>query len=283
MNWWQALILGVVEGVTEYLPISSTGHLLLTQRLLHISDDDASKAFIICIQGGAIVAVLGIFRHRMWQALRGTADLLRGKADSNPGSRLVINLIVAFLPAAILGSLFDEQIEDYLMGMWPIAIAWFIGGIAILAIDYWMLGDPSSEAGKGKPVDQMSWVTALGIGILQTIAMCPGTSRSLITILGGLLLGLSLAAAVEFSFLLGVITLLAATVFKLVKSGDALFQQYDAGAMLIGAVAAWISAVIAVRWMLSFLKSHRLSVFGYYRLALAAVVACGLYLGWISA
>ena len=282
MNWWQAVILGIVEGVTEYLPVSSTGHLLLTQRLLKIPESEAANAFAICIQGGAIIAVLGIFRKRVGQFFAGLLGLIGLRAPNENGVRLLRNLAVAFLPAMVLGVLLDDIIEEHLMGLWPIVIAWFIGGVAILVVDKWSSSDAPTQSRAKISIDEMNWPMALGIGLLQTVAMCPGTSRSLVTILGGLLVGLSLVAAVEFSFLLGVITLLAATVFKAVKSGDALLGQYDWLTLLMGSLAACLSALIAVRWMLGFLTRHRMSIFGYYRIALAVVVCCCLYFGWIS-
>ncbi len=282
MNWWQAVVLGIVEGVTEYLPVSSTGHLLLTQRLLKIPESEAANAFAICIQGGAIIAVLGIFRKRVGQFFAGLLGLIGWRASNENGVRLLRNLAVAFIPAMVLGMLFDDLIEEHLMGLWPIVIAWFIGGVAILVVDKWSRAGAATQTRTKLSIDEMHWPMALGIGLLQTVAMCPGTSRSLVTILGGLLVGLSLAAAVEFSFLLGVITLLAATAFKAVKSGDSLFGQYDGMTLVIGCLAAWISALIAIRWMLGFLTKHPMSIFGYYRIALAAVVCCCLYFGWIS-
>lgn len=282
MDWWQAIVLGIVEGVTEYLPVSSTGHLLLTQRMLGIPEGEAANAFAICIQAGAIVAVLGIFRKRVAQALRGLAGLFGAKSSEAAGLRLLRNLLIAFLPAMVLGFLLDDYIDAHLMGLRPIVIAWFAGGLAILIVDRWTNAYEPDPSPARKSIDEMTWPVALGIGLMQTVAMCPGTSRSLATILAGILLGLSLGAAVEFSFLLGVITLLAATGFKAVKSGPALLQQYDPATLLLGGVAAWISAVLAVRWMLAFLTRHRMSVFGYYRIALAAVVAASLYFGWLS-
>jgi undecaprenyl-diphosphatase len=181
-----------------------------------------------------------------------------------------------------LGYWLDDFIEAHLLGLWPITIAWLVGGFAILVVDRWVVDPAADLRGEKRTLEQMSWQTALGIGLVQTIAMCPGTSRSLATIVGGLLFGLSLGAAVEFSFLLGVITLLAATVFKAVQSGDSLAREYDWWTLLIGGVAAWLSAVLAVRWMLRFLTKHRLAVFGYYRIVLAVLVGLGLYFGWIN-
>ena len=163
-----------------------------------------------------------------------------------------------------------------------VTVAWFAGGLAILIVDRWTTAFRGDQPRTFKQLEDMNWQIALGIGLLQTVAMCPGTSRSLATILGGMLFGLSLGSAVEFSFLLGVITLLAATGYKAVKSGDALIENYDVLTMAVGGLAACISAFVAVRWMLAFLNRHRMSVFGYYRIVLAIAVGFCLYNGWIS-
>ena len=270
MHWWESIILGIVEGLTEYLPVSSTGHLILTQRLLGIPETEAANAFAVCIQAGAIVAVLGLYHRRvseMTQALLHRIGVGEGNED---GFRLFVNIVVAFLPAAVLGKLFDEKIEKELFGIWPIVCAWFVGGIAILVVE-WRRRDTESKTGRS--LEQLRWQAALAIGFIQCIAMWPGTSRSLVTILGGVLIGLSLSAAVEFSFLLGVVTLLAATLYKSIKAGPIMMQEYGLVPMLIGSVAAWLSAVVAVKWMVGYLKSKGMSIFGYYRIALAIVVA----------
>jgi undecaprenyl-diphosphatase len=282
MNAWQAIVLGVVEGVTEFLPVSSTGHLLLAQRILGIAESTAANAFAICIQGGAIIAVIGIFRRRVWQMWLGAVGVL-GLGPLEPrGAGLLKNLTVAFLPAMILGALFDDIIERNLMGLWPVVAAWFVGGVAILAVDFWTERSRGGSASVSRDLDDLTWPMALAIGLAQVIAMCPGTSRSLATILAGLLLGMSLGAAVEFSFLLGVLTLLAATCFKAVKGGAAMLEAYTLETLALGGVAAALSAFVAVRWMLSFLRHRRMAVFGYYRMALAIAVGFCLYAGWVS-
>lgn len=267
MNWWQALILGVVEGLTEYLPVSSTGHLLVTQRLLGIPESEAANAYAIVIQAGAIVAVLALYRERVQDALLG----LVGKSET--GSRLARSLIVAFLPAAVLGVLFDEKIEGYLFGPWPVVIAWAVGGVLILAIAKRIHGRPGAD------LDLLTWKAALLIGTIQCFAMWPGVSRSLSTILGGLVAGLALGAAVEFSFLLGLLTLGAATAYKLLDSGSVLLAEYGVLQLLIGFGAAWVSAILAVRWMVGWLTKHGMTVFGWWRLLAAAAVSILLTTG----
>jgi undecaprenyl-diphosphatase len=281
MNWWQAIVLGVVEGVTEFLPVSSTGHLLLFQRLLGIPADQASKAVAICIQAGAIIAVLGIFRHRLGQMVRGLTGSLRLSASRPEETALVRNLLIAFLPALVLGFAFSDWIDEHLLRLWPVTIAWIVGGLAILLVERWRIRSRDRSAG-GRAVDQMTWHIALGIGLMQTIAICPGTSRSLVTILGGLLLGMSLSAAVEFSFLLGVITLLAATIFRAATSGPAMLQAYPTGTLIVAGLAACVSAFIAVRWMIAYLNRRPMTIFAYYRIVLGLVVACCLSAGWLS-
>ena len=163
-----------------------------------------------------------------------------------------------------MGLLLDDWIERVLFGLSYTVFAWFVGGVAILAVT-WFRGRQGGHGQEGTPVESLTWQAALIIGLIQCIAMWPGTSRSLVTIVGGLLVGMTLAAAVEFSFLLGVVTLLAATVYKMKDAGPVMLETYGLGEMLLGSVAAWISAIIAVKWMVMFLKRHGLAMFGVYR------------------
>jgi undecaprenyl-diphosphatase len=271
---FQALILGLVEGLTEYLPVSSTGHLLLAQRLMGIDSSTASDAFAICIQAGAILAVLGIYRQRVAQMVMGAV----GRNEA--GQRLLINLLSAFVPAAVLGLLLEKPIKKYLFGgdewgLWPVVAAWFAGGMAILVVSLARRRRGTSPT-TGFDLEQLTIRMALIVGFAQCIAMWPGVSRSLITIVGGVLVGLSLPAAVELSFLLGVITLTAATAYDALKHGPEMLATYGATPLLIGFGAAWLSAVLAVKWMVGYLKSHGMEIFGWYRVALAFVVAAWL-------
>ena len=291
MHPWQALILGVIEGITEYLPVSSTGHLLVAQHLMGIgtataTEKAAADTFAICIQGGAILAVLGIYMKRVLQMLRGVLG------QDREGLKLAMMLLTGFLPAAVIGLIFNDKIEEKLFGMWPVIIAWVVGGVMILATAWWRKRNPA--AGNGKELFEMTWKMALLIGLLQCVAMWPGTSRSLMTIVGGLIVGLSVRAAVEYSFLLGVLTLTAATAKKAVWKVEGLDASYDVwfggtklmwdtyGALplAIGIIAAAISAAIAVKWLVSYLQSHGLSVFGWYRIALGLVIG-GLLIGGV--
>ncbi|MEM6459951.1 MAG: undecaprenyl-diphosphate phosphatase [Planctomycetota bacterium] len=301
MTWWQALILGVVEGLTEYLPVSSTGHLLVTQELLGIGTGSpearaAANAYAICIQAGAILAVLGLYWRRVRQASVGWLGKVGVGPGDDEGFRIGLVIVAAFMPAAVVGLLLDDWIEAKLFGMWPIVTAWFVGGVAILATA-WYRKRRVAGGGAGADLSDMTLRMALLIGFIQCLAMWPGTSRSLVTIVGGVLVGLSLAAAVEFSFLLGVVTLCAATVYKavldtttVVVDGQTvevllvrvMLDEYGWVNMLIGSAAAWASAVAAVTWMVAYLKKHGMEVFGYYRIAIALVVAVLLLTGVVA-
>ena len=274
MDNFQAFILGLVEGITEYLPVSSTGHLLLAQRLLGIPSSTASDAFAISIQGGAILAVLGLYRARVASMVRG----LLGRDET--GKRLALNLIAAFVPAAVLGLLLEKIIKKYLFageawGLWPVVAAWFVGGIAILAVSWWRKRkDDSPRAGLS--LEQLTLRMAVIVGVAQCLAMWPGVSRSLITIVGGVLVGLSLPAAVELSFLLGVVTLSAATAKDAWDNGTEMLAAYGPVPLAIGFFAAWVSAVLAVRWMVGYLNRHGMEIFGWYRVLLAIAVTAWL-------
>ena len=286
MEWWHAVILGLVEGITEYLPVSSTGHLILTTELLGIGGSEDQKsaidAFNIVIQGGAILAVLGLYWPRVVQMLKG----LVGKDAA--GLKLAINIIVAFLPAAVLGVLFNDIIEEKLFGTEPVLVALVVGGIYMIALDFWKIRPmrtAEAKAAEGDPpvgrgIEDLTLVHALIIGFMQCVAMVPGTSRSMMTITAGVLVGLRPRAAAEFSFLLGLPTLGGACVYALAKnlkeSADAgtanLFEQLGWANVGIGIAVATVSAALAVRWLVGFLNKHGLASFGYYRIVLAAAI-----------
>jgi undecaprenyl-diphosphatase len=286
MQPWQAFLLGIIEGITEYLPISSTGHLVIAQRLMGIGtatpmEKAAADTFAICIQGGAILAVLGLYFPRVLQMIRGVL----GKDPD--GLKLAIAILVGFLPAAVFGLLLNDWIDATLMDLWPIIFALVAGGIAILVTTSWRKRNPPK--GGGRELLEITWKMALVIGLLQCLAMWPGTSRSLMTIVGGLIVGLSVKAAVEYSFLLGVLTLTAATAKKAVwqVSGEGIDPQYDVWfggtrlmwdtygpfPLLLGIIAAAVSAAFAVKWLVSYLQSHGLAIFGWYRIAVGSIIA----------
>lgn len=268
MTLLDALVLGIVEGITEYLPVSSTGHLLLAQRALGIQKTEAADAYAIAIQAGAIVAVLGLYRARVLQMARGV------RGTDVAGRRLLAQLVVAFLPAAVLGLLLDDLIEEALFGLWPIVAAWAVGGVAIFVL--------KGRVGR-RALEELDLRTAFLIGCAQCLAMWPGTSRSLATILGALLLGVSLPAAVEFSFLLGLVTLGAATAYSALKHGDEMLAAFGVAPLAVGFVAAAVSAAVAVKWLVAWLQSNGLALFAWWRLGLAAVVAALLLAGVLPA
>ncbi len=275
MTWWQALILGVVEGLTEYLPVSSTGHLILTAWLLGLGSDvdrwSATFSFNIVIQAGAILAVLGLYRQRVVQMCRG----LVGKDVA--GLRLAVNLMIAFVPAAVLGLMFADRIEQYLNGPWPVVGALFVGAWLMLAVAY--SRKLSGTVHKGRDLDAVTWQIALLIGFGQCIAMWPGTSRSMMTIVAALMLGLRPRAAAEFSFLLGLVTLTAATGYKTLDGGAAMFHAFGLWPLVIGMIASTLSAALAIKWFVAFLTRRGLGPFGWYRLAIALLFAALLLAG----
>ena len=276
MDAWQAILLGFVEGLTEYLPVSSTGHLLLAQRAMGIARSEAADAYSVCIQAGAILAVLGLYAGRVKQ-------MTLGLAGRDPkGLRLLLNLVAGVAPAVVLGLLLEKKVKAVLFGLWPVTAAWLVGGAAILLVARRMR-TARPDAAAGTPLDDLTWRAALIVGLAQCVAMWPGTSRSLVTILGGVGIGLSLPAAVEFSFLLGVVTLTGAAGKDAVEFGPRIVAELGWGNALLGVAVAGISAAAAVKWMVAFLRTHSLAVFGWYRIALAVVVAGLLLAGAVRA
>lgn len=273
MNILDAVILGLVEGITEFIPVSSTGHLVLTSWFLDLKTDEtqahAIDALNIVIQGGAILAVLGLYWPRVLQMLKGLAG--RDAAGMN----LLVAIIVAFIPAAILGILFDEWIESLLMRPGPVVIALAVGGLVMILVGRGPRR--SSDSSGPNDVTEITLGAALIIGLLQCLALIPGTSRSMVTIVGGMLTGLRPAQAAEFSFLLGLPTLGGACVYKLWGNlsgeGENLFQVLDVAPVIVAFVTATIAAALAISWLVNYLNRHGLAAFGWYRIALALVMA----------
>jgi undecaprenyl-diphosphatase len=264
MTTWKAMVLGAVEGITEYLPISSTGHLIVTQRVLGIGDTpetkDAADSYAIAIQFGAILAVLVLYRKRIQSLLRG----LFGK-DAE-GRNLLLSLVLAFLPAVVIGVAIEKPIKSNLLNVGPIIGAWIVGGLLLLYLAPKIKPDRAGFA-----ITAITPKHALIIGGAQVLAMWPGTSRSLVTILAALAVGTTLAAAVEFSFLLGLMTLGAATLFETAKDGSAVVDAYGWFTPLVGLVFAFIFAALAVKWMVTWLQTRSLAIFGWERLTVAAI------------
>jgi len=247
----------VVEGITEFLPISSTGHLILAADLLGASDE-RWKVFNIVIQTGAMLAVLWEYRARFFRV---DVELYR-------------NLLVAFIPAAVLGLAFSKYIKAYLFHAVPVALAFIIGGIIILAVER------RPRAARVESAQAMSWRDALKVGIAQCFALIPGTSRSGATIIGGMLFGLSRKAATEFSFFLAVPTLIAAGGYDLLKN-RALLSAADAPIFGIGLVVAFVSAFVVIRWLIRYVATHDFKPFAWYRIAFGLVVLLTFYFGWV--
>ncbi|HKC51038.1 MAG TPA: undecaprenyl-diphosphate phosphatase [Myxococcota bacterium] len=270
LHAWQAAVLGLVEGITEYLPVSSTGHLILVESLLGLDGADskpALDAFSIVIQGGAILAVLGLYRVRV-------LALLRGLVGRDPtGLRLLVNLGIAFVPAVAVGMPLDHWIEARLFHPLPVLAALAGGGVFMIGLDRFA---PRGE----RTIEQLQWRHALAIGAMQCAALWPGTSRSMVVIAGGILVGLRPRDAAEFSFLLGLPTLGGACAYKLLKEHDAI-AGLGVAPVALGIAVAAVSAALAVRWLVGFLNRHGLAPFGWYRLALTAVLCVSLWLGWV--
>lgn len=253
----KALIQGLVEGATEFLPISSTGHLIITGDLLNFNDAKA-KVFDIVIQLAAILAVC-------WEYRRKLADTVLHISHQSKAQNFALNLIIAFLPAALIGLAFHEKIKEYLFTPITVAIALILGGIAILLIEKMPL------KGKTVSVDAMTQKQAWQIGFAQAIALIPGVSRSGATILGGMLFGLNRHTATEFSFFLAIPIMFAATGYDLLKNWQ-LLSVNDLPMFAVGFVTAFISALIAIKFLLRFVASHSFKIFAWYRIALGLIV-----------
>ena len=275
---WQAVVLGLVEGITEYLPVSSTGHLILVSELLKLNTPELKQAvddFNIIVQGGAILAVVGLFWPRFVQMLKG----LLGKDAA--GLNILVCLGVAFMPAAIVGLLLKKVLEAHLFSAGPVTAALVVGGLYMIVLELWHRGKirmPPFHSAQLE-VEDITPVKALIIGCLQCVAMWPGTSRSMMTITGGYLVGMKPKAAAEFSFLLGVPTLTAACLYSLYKNLKAatpehpdLFKTLGVVPVSIGILVAAVSAAFAVKFLIAALNKAGLTPFGIYRVVLGIVL-----------
>ncbi|MDD2775335.1 MAG: undecaprenyl-diphosphate phosphatase [Gallionella sp.] len=266
--YWKAIILGIVEGLTEFLPISSTGHLILMGDLLDFNDE-RGKVFEIVIQFAAILAVCWEYRAKLGSVFQGLAN------KEEVAQRFVVNLAIAFLPLAILGLAFGKAIKAHLFAPIPVALAFIIGGFIIL----W--AEKRQHVEIVGTVDEMHWKDALKMGFAQALALIPGTSRSGSTIIGGLFFGLSRKAATEFSFFLAIPTLTAATIYEVYKHRE-LFHAHDMGLFLVGSIASFVSAFIAVRGLLRYISRHDFTVFAWYRIAFGLIVLATWYSGAVN-
>ena len=257
-NLLDALILGIVEGLTEFLPISSTGHLILAGDLLDFSHP-GRDVFYVAIQTGAMLAVVWEYRARFFRV-----DM-----------RLWTHLAVAFLPAAVLGLAFGSWIKAYLFKPVPVALAFILGGVIILWVD------KEAKHARVQSTQAMSWLDALKVGCAQCFALIPGTSRSGATIIGGMLFGLSRRAATEFSFFLAVPTLVAAGAYDTWKN-RAVLADKDLGMWAVGLVASFVSAFVVIRWLIRYVATHDFRWFAWYRIAFGVVVLATAYFGWVN-
>ncbi len=264
----KAAVMGVVEGLTEFLPISSTGHLILAGALLGF-DDDKAKVFDIAIQTGAIFAVILVY----WEKIRSTLKALPYQVEAQ---RFVLNVFIGFLPAVILGLLFGKFIKAHLFTPWVVATTFIVGGFIIL----WAERRPPSSV-RIRAVEDMRGRDALMVGLVQCLAMVPGTSRSGATIIGGMLLGLSRKAATDFSFFLAIPTLIGAGAYSLYKE-RALLSVEDIPMFATGLVVSFVSAWICVRWLLKYIASHSFEVFAWYRIAFGLVVLGTAWTGVVN-
>jgi undecaprenyl-diphosphatase len=257
LHWFFiAVILGIVEGATEFVPVSSTGHLIVASDWLGFVGDRANT-FVIFIQLGAILAIVWLYRTTLIENLVGW--------NREPGRRFFTNLAIAFMPAAIVGLLFSKAIKFYLFNPLTVAGALIVGGVIILVIEWWQ---PRTRV---ETVNRIPWTLALGVGVAQVLALFPGVSRSGATIMGGYCLGLSRRAATEFSFFLAIPVMCAATVFDLVDSREALTAA-DVPLFTVGFVVSFLTAVVVVRKFVTFVSRHSFAWFAWYRIAFGALV-----------
>lgn len=263
----KAAIMGIVEGLTEFLPISSTGHLILAGHLLGLQGE-RDKVFEIAIQTGAILAVILVY----WQKIRDTIVALPSEREAQ---RFALNVLVAFIPAVVLGLAFGKAIKTHLFTPAVVATAFIVGGFIIL----W--AEKRKHVVRIQEVEEMRWTDALKLGLVQCLALIPGTSRSGATIIGGLFLGLSRKAATDFSFYLAIPTLIGAGVYSLYKERAALAAE-DLPMFLVGLLFSFVSAWLCVRWLLRYISSHTFIPFAWYRIAFGIIVLLTSWTGWVQ-
>lgn len=264
----KSLILGVVEGLTEFLPISSTGHLILAGDLLDFNDEKA-KLFSIVIQVGAILAICWEYRAKI-------VTVLSGLGSDRQAQKFVLNLAIAFIPLASLGLLFGKHIKALLFKPIPVALAFIIGALLII----W--AEKRDHKIRVHSVDDLSMLDAFKLGLAQAFALIPGTSRSGSTIIGGLLFGLSRKAATEFSFFLAIPTLIIASIYDLFKHRELLSLESDMASFMVGLIAAFISALFAVKGLLRYISHHDFIIFAWYRIVFGLVVIASAYSGLVQ-
>lgn len=258
----RSIILGIVEGITEWLPISSTGHLIIIEELIgYISSDAFMKMFDVVIQLGAILAVVVIYFKKL-----NPFDREKTQAEKTNTINLWIKVIIACIPAAVIGLLLDNWLEEHLFNSTVVAIALIVYGVAFIVIE----NRRNRDSIKCKNLDKMPLQTAVGIGLFQVLALVPGTSRSGSTIIGGLLLGTTRYVATEFTFFLAIPVMLGASLLKLVKFGLPSF--YELVMLIVGMFVSFVVSVLAIKFLLSYIKKNNFKIFGYYRIALGIIV-----------
>lgn len=275
----KAALMGVVEGLTEFLPISSTGHLIVAASLLNFKGDDG-KTFEIAIQSGAMLAV-------MWEYRRRLLNTLTGLSTQAAAQRFALNVAVAFLPAAVAGVFLYKTIKAYLFHPAPVAAAFVLGGLIILWVEarhrraFGALDLVGTRRARVETVDDMTPLDALKLGLVQCVAMIPGTSRSGATIIGGMLFGLSRRAATEFSFYLAIPTLMGAGAYSIYKERDA-FVAADLPVFAVGFVVSFVAALVCIRWLIRYVATHDFTPFAWYRIAFGGVILLTAYAGWVT-
>jgi len=267
MDVIKALLLGILEGLTEFIPVSSTGHLIIASSLLDFTDDRA-KAFAIAIQFGAILAVCWAQREKL-------LAVSRGIFNDSASQRFALNLLVAFMPAVVIGLLLHKTIKTHLFSPLTVAVALVVGGFLIL----WIESRPHRP--RITDIDEMRWTDALRVGVMQTLAMFPGVSRSGATIMGGMVFGLSRESATRFSFFLAIPTMFAATVYDLYKNWH-LLSAADLPVFAVGFIAAFIAALLTVRALLAYVARHSFRPFAWYRIGFGGLVLLSWQMGWVD-
>jgi undecaprenyl-diphosphatase len=274
----KAALMGLVEGITEFLPISSTGHLILAGSLIDFTGETA-KVFEIAIQTGAMFAVVWQYRERLQRTVSGLGHDPQAR-------RFALNVLIAFIPAVVLGLAFGKAIKAHLFHPVPVALAFIVGGVVILWVErrherlYGHLDLAGTRHARIESVDDMGPLDALKVGLLQCLAMIPGTSRSGATIIGAMVLGFSRKCATEFSFFLGIPTLMGAGAYALWKQRDALHAA-DLPLFAVGSVVAFVSALLCIRWLIRFVSTHNFVGFAWYRIVFGAVVLLTAWQGWV--
>lgn len=275
----KAALMGIVEGLTEFLPISSTGHLILAGSLLDFTGETA-KVFEIAIQTGAMFAVIWQYRERL-------ARTVSGLGSDPVARRFAINVLIAFMPAVVLGLAFGKAVKEHLFHPVPVAMAFIVGGVVILWVErrhkrlYGELDLQGTRRARVETVDDMGPLDALKVGLLQCLALIPGTSRSGATIIGAIVLGFSRKCATEFSFFLGIPTLMGAGAYSLLKQRDALHVG-DIPMFAVGLVFAFFSALVCIRWLIRFVSTHDFVAFAWYRIVFGGIVLLTAWQGWVN-